>query len=215
MATIERHAGNPYVDGETLDAADLETDFNNILDVVNGSLESSNLATAAGVVGTQLAAGTILTANMAESSITQPKISDGSCSSSGFTLDSSPTTPLTETYAAYATHSHDTAAVAGNVLVTAWIELTGSTTFTQATNPIDLKIRRDDTTDIVTFTTGFYVRSSPATWYKTLHINALDDGASDGSTHSYTLEAKYTDPPLGTITNTVVSTQIIAVEFRR
>jgi len=215
MATIERHAGAPYIDGETLAAADLETDIGNILTVCNGGLEGSNLSASAGITGTQLATTTILTANMAANSITQPKIADGACSTAVKTLDSSPDTPLTASYAVYATQSLTTAAAAGPVYISAWIELTGSTTFSSDTNAIALRIRRDASDTIAEATDGFELTSSQGLRSKILHLNGLDTEANNEIANSYTLEAHFTNAGGGTTTNNVISTQIIAIEFRR
>ena len=74
MTTVTRHAGAPYVNGETLQGPDLETDISNIVSVVNGSIDNANIATAAAIAGSKLADASIATAKIQDGAITGVKL---------------------------------------------------------------------------------------------------------------------------------------------
>lgn len=93
MTQAARHTNAPYVDGETLAGADLETDIANAYAVINGSIDDGNIASGANISGTKLAdnsvanaklvADTVTTAKMAASAVPKAYVS---ASTAGVTL---------------------------------------------------------------------------------------------------------------------------------
>jgi len=75
MGTVIRHTNAPYVAGETLLAADLETDIDNILTQVNGGLDNGNIAAGAGINGTKLASGEVTTTQLSTGAVPQGYVS--------------------------------------------------------------------------------------------------------------------------------------------
>jgi hypothetical protein len=70
MAQITREASAPIADGETASAADVENEFVKIFAQINGGLDNTNLAAAAGIVGTKIANTTITAGNIVSSTLT-------------------------------------------------------------------------------------------------------------------------------------------------
>jgi len=73
MGIPSRHSGYPYVDGETLSGADLETDIANLV-AEAGNVEDANVAAAANISGSKLADATVPNAKLVGSTITTAKM---------------------------------------------------------------------------------------------------------------------------------------------
>lgn len=76
MGIPSRHAGAPYQDGETLAGDDLETDIQNVYDVLNGDIDNSNIASDAAIDGSKLADTSITAGKLGSSAVTSVKIQD-------------------------------------------------------------------------------------------------------------------------------------------
>lgn len=74
MAIPVRHAGAPYVNGETLSGTDLETDIANIYAEVSGNLGDANIASAANIQGTKLLDNSTPGAKLTADTITTSKM---------------------------------------------------------------------------------------------------------------------------------------------
>jgi hypothetical protein len=155
-----------------------------------------------------LAAGTILTANLASDSVTQVKIADGACSSANKTTDLTPTTPITGSYVAYATQAITTAASAGPVLIQASMEVRMIGAQGQNFWAFDMRITRNDG-EIYALNNSFEYSADRNVIPQ---MSFLDTGLNDLTTYTYKFEVREI---LGSGTNTTDISHIMAIEFRR
>ncbi len=74
MGLVSRHANAPFANGETLSGTELESDFATIYDEYNGSIDNSNIASGAAIVGTKLASATLANSLFIADTITTSKM---------------------------------------------------------------------------------------------------------------------------------------------
>jgi len=74
MATYERQPTSPIVDGDSLDASEVDAELEAIRAVINGGLDNANLDGSAGITGANMAATTITGAKVASNTITKAKL---------------------------------------------------------------------------------------------------------------------------------------------
>lgn len=74
MGIVSRHAGAPYLNGETLSGTDLETDFDNIYDEFNGGIDNDNVSPTADISGSKLLVNSVAGTKLTDNTVTNAKM---------------------------------------------------------------------------------------------------------------------------------------------
>ena len=84
MGVITRESSAPITDNEAMLAADVENEFAKIFTLMNGGIDTTNLAPAAGILGTQIADATIPNGKLTASTITTTQMAASAVPKHGF-----------------------------------------------------------------------------------------------------------------------------------
>lgn len=204
MPTISRHAGAPWVDGQTLTAADLESDVGSLFALVNGGLDGSNIATE-GVTAGAIGSSAVTTAKIADSAVTTAKIEDGAASESEVDKTATSQVVNSTTYATVgATVSHAVSATPRHVVITCSMRVV----IVSSPKQVMFKLQRD----------GADMASNPEEAVDCPVGNTIvtrvwiDDAPTASATHDYSIQAKMTS---GGTQMTLANVNTLVFEPRR